>query len=221
MSAARRNGCMNFAGKIIILLCCGAVLLLSGGAQAGEDEWQLGKETPAGSLYHKASGDSSPPWTMIAARFAASPAHVHAVVTDYDHFSAFIPNVYESRVVRDSGSEQWVYHHLRFPGPVADRRYIFVSTDRDSRPADGYYRVEWVLSDEIFPGIDLSPGIRPLAFAGFWEIQAGRDAGWTEARYAVYSDPGGMIPGWLVSAMTDRYAGQVVEAVRARLASEE
>jgi hypothetical protein len=81
--------------------------------------------------------------------------------------------------------------------------------------------VEWVLSDEIFPGVDLSAGVRPQAFAGFWEIQPGRDADSTEARYAVHSDPGGLVPGWLVSTMTDRYAIQVVQAIRARLASEQ
>ena len=212
---------MNSAGKFVIALCCGAVLLLAGTTRAGQDDWQLVRETPAGRLYHKASGDSSPPWTMIAARFAASPARVHAIVTDYDHFSVFIPNVAESRIVRDTGSEQWVYHRLHFPGPIADRRYVFVSTDRDSRPEQGYYRVEWVLSDAVFPDVDLSPGIRPLAFAGFWEIQTGSDAGSTQARYAVHSDPGGMVPRWLVSSMTDRYAGRVVQAIRERLASEQ
>jgi hypothetical protein len=212
---------MNSARKSVVLLLFGTVLSLASGIQGGQDEWQLVKKTRAGHLYHRESSDSSIPWTMIAARFSASPERVHAMVTDYNHFSEFIPNVAESRVVQDAGSEQWVYHHLNFPVPVADRSYIIVSTDRDSRPGDGHYRVEWVLSDEIFPGVDLSAGVRPQAFAGFWEIQPGRDADSTEARYAVHSDPGGLVPGWLVSTMTDRYAIQVVQAIRARLASEQ
>ena len=39
----------------------------------------------------------------------------------------------------------------------------------------------------------------------------------TEAHYAVHSDPGGIVPGWLVTGMTERYIQQVVEAVRHRL----
>ena len=221
MSVERVNGCMNSAGKSGVLLLCGVVWLLAGDIQAGQGEWQLVKETRAGDLYHREMRDSSIPWTMITATFTASPERVHAIVTDYDHFSEFIPNVAESRVVQDTGNEQWVYHHLHFPAPVADRSYVIVSTDRGSRPQDGHYRVEWVLSDEIFPGVDLSAGVRPLAFAGFWELQPGRDAGSTEARYAVHSDPGGLVPGWLVSIMTDRYAVQVVQAIRERLAGEQ
>ena len=220
MSAVRVNGCMNSGRKSAVLLLCGVAWLLAGGIQAAQDEWQLVKETRAGYLYHRESEHSSIPWTMITARFSASPERVHAIVTDYDHFSEFIPNVSESRIVQDKGSEQWVYHHLHFPGPIADRSYVIVSTDRGSRPDEGYYRVEWVLWDDAFPDIDLSAGVRPLAFTGFWEIQPGRDAGSTEARYAVHSDPGGLVPGWLVSTMTDRYAGQVVQAIRERLAGE-
>jgi len=220
MSAVRENGCMNSGRKSGVLLLSGVVWLLAGGIQAAQDEWQLVKETRAGYLYHRESKDSSIPWTMITARFAASPERVHAIVTDYDHFSEFIPNVSESRIVQDTGNEQWVYHHLHFSAPVADRSYVIVSTDRGSRPQDGHYRVEWVLSDRIFPGVDLSAGVQPLAFAGFWELQPGGDAGSTEARYAVHSDPGGLVPGWLVSIMTDRYAGQVVQAIRERLAGD-
>jgi len=218
MSTVRVNGFMISAGKSGSLLLCGIVLLLTGNIQAVEDEWQLVRQTRTGDIYHRKAGDSSIPWTMIAAGFAASPAHLHAIVTDYNHFSEFIPNVYESRVLRETGDVQWVYHHLQFHGPVADRRYVIVSTDRNSRPEEDYYRVEWVLSDEIFPGIDLSAGVRPLAFAGFWEIQPGRAAGSTEARYAVRSDPGGLVPGWLVATMTDRYVVRVVQAIRQRLA---
>lgn len=221
MSTVRVNGFMNSAGKSGCVLLCGIVLLLTGNVQAGEGEWQLAEKAPAGDIYHREAGDSPIPWTMIATGFAASPARVHAMVTDYNHFSEFIPNVYESRVIRDTGSAQWVYHHLHFHGPIADRRYVIVSTDRDSRPEAGYYRVEWVLSDEVFPDPDLSGGVRPLAFTGFWEIQPGGDAGSTEARYAVHSDPGGLVPGWLVTTMTDRYVTRVVQAIRERLANEQ
>jgi hypothetical protein len=153
MSSVRENGCMNSARESAVLLLSGVVLLLTAGIQADEGEWQLVRKTRTGDLYHRETGDSSVPWTMIAARFAAAPARIHAIVMDYNHFSEFIPNVSESRIIRDTGSEQWVYQHLSFPGPVADRRYVFVSTDRDSRPEDGYYRVEWVLSDKSFPAL--------------------------------------------------------------------
>jgi ribosome-associated toxin RatA of RatAB toxin-antitoxin module len=154
---------------------------------------------------------------MIVTTFDVTPDRVHTVVVDYDHFAEFIPNVSESRVVANEGDDQWVYHHLHFSGPIADRVYVIRSTNNDSRVRQPYYRVDWVLDDRSFPDIDLSAGIRPDALSGFWELRAVGNTNTTEARYAVHSDPGGLIPGWLVKKMTDRYLQQVVEAVRHRL----
>jgi len=170
-----------------------------------------------GQIYHRAVTGSSLPEAMIVARFAAPPARVHAVVTDYAHFAEFIPNVTESRVLLQTGGRQWVFHHLHFAGPVADRAYVIESTDAASRPQENYFRVDWTLSSRDFPGIKGNTGIRPRAFSGFWDLrplQGGLD---TEARYAVRSDPGGFVPDWLVVKMTDRYIQQVIAAVAQRL----
>ncbi len=178
--------------------------------------WLAVATTGSGRIYHRDVEGSSLPMVMIATAFEAAPARVHAVVTGYDGFAEFIPNVLESRVLLQEGSHQWVFHHLRFPGPVADRVYVFRSTD--SRPAQqSGYRVEWQLSERRFPDIDAAAGIRPRRFSGFWELQPAAHGTVTEARYAVHSDPGGSIPAWLVARMTDRYVQQVIEAVAERL----
>lgn len=175
--------------------------------------------TSAGRIYHRDLDDSSVPMIMIATTFKAPPARVHAVVTDYDRFAEFIPNVLESRLLTREGSHQWVFHHLHFPGPVADRVYVFMSTDSPWSAQSGY-RVEWHLSERQFRGVDTSGGIRPQRFSGFWELRPAADGAVTEARYAVHSDPGGYIPGWLVARMTDRYVQQVIDAVGERLLGE-
>ena len=212
------NGFLNagkMSGKLMLL---GGMLLLDEAGHAGEDGWALVNTTRSGQIYHRGVGNLSFPWVMIVTVFDAPPARLHAIVTDYNHFSEFIPNVAESRIVEDEAGEQWVYHHLHFPGPVADRVYLISSTDTASRPEENYYRVAWNLTERTFPDIDLTAGISPEVFSGYWELRPGEHTGSTEARYAVYSDPGGFIPGWLVGKMTDRYVQQVVDAIRARLA---
>lgn len=178
--------------------------------------WETVARTSTDQIYHRDVEYSSVPMVMITTTFKADPARVYAVVTDYAHFSEFIPNVSESRLLMRKGSAQWVFHHLHFPGPVSDRVYVFKSTDT-IRPQEHAYRVEWHLADRQFPGIDLSTGIRPQVFSGFWELRPAVEVGLTEARYAVHSDPGGFIPTWLVTKMTDRYVQQVIEAIRKRL----
>jgi ribosome-associated toxin RatA of RatAB toxin-antitoxin module len=180
------------------------------------DHWEPVARTSTEQIYHRDVGYSSVPMVMITTTFKANPARVHAVVTDYAHFSEFIPHVSESRVLMRKGSDQWVFHHLHFPGLVSDRVYVFKSTDT-IRPQEHAYRVEWHLVNRLFSGIDLSVGIRPQVFSGFWELRPAADVGLTEARYAVHSDPGGFIPAWLVTKMTDRYVQQVIGAIHKRL----
>jgi hypothetical protein len=200
------------------------VLLAVLGTPAAEtatpgDTWEPVAETAAGRIYHRAVTDSQVPEAMIITRFAAPPAQVHAVVTDYNRFADFIPHVGESRILRTAGGIQWVYHHLRFPGPVADRAYIIRSSDTHDDAPEDYFHVAWQLSERDFPDVDLSAGLRPERFSGFWELRPLEGTSQTIARYGVHSDPGGWIPAWLVSRMTDRYLQQVVQAVRERLAS--
>lgn len=208
-------------GVLIILLLTSFILpaagLIDTVTESGHASWQAVGDTPRGHLYHRAVAGSSLPEAMIVTRFAATPARVHALVTDYERFAEFIPNVVESRVLLQTGVRQWVFHHLHFAGPVTDRVYVIESSDAASRPQAHYFRVEWSLSERDFPGTKGSAGVRPRSFSGFWELRPLEGGLATEAHYAVHSDPGGFIPGWLVVKMTDRYIQQVIAAVRARL----
>lgn len=175
--------------------------------------WQATDTTAEGRLYHRPMPDSAVPQVLISTHFAAPPAAVYAVVTDYAHFAEFIPGVAESRIVRTAGAAQWIFHRLHFAGPVADRVYVMRSVGRTLDA--GSYRVEWALTAEAVPAGE--HGITPRQFSGFWELRPTDNGTATEARYAVHSDPGGRIPAWLVSRMTDRYVREVVRAVRGRL----
>ena len=209
---------VRYAVLVSVLLLTGP---LQGGVGINEGGWHRVATTTAGQIYRRDITGSPIPWIMIVATFEATPGRVHKIVVDYDHFPEFIPNVLQSRVVASEGRDQWVYHHLTFPGPISDRRYVIRSTDSERRPAQQHYRVDWQLDNRSFPDIGLAAGIWPDAFSGFWELKAVGDSNTTVAHYAVHSEPGGFIPGWLVTGMTERYVQQVVEAVRNRLGAGE
>jgi hypothetical protein len=199
-------------------MVAGLALARPAGADAGVRDvqgWQEVRATPEGRIFHKPMQGSAIPQVLITARFAAPAAAVYGVVTDYAHLAEFIPGVAESRIIRAAGDAQWVFHRLHFGGPVADRVYVMRSVataegvDRDD------YRVEWALAPEPVPAGE--QGSTPRQFSGFWELNSADGGNATEARYAVHSDPGGWIPPWLVTRMTDRYVRDVVRAVRMRL----
>jgi hypothetical protein len=214
-TAIRSVGVDAAAGFLAV--CIFSLLSLAGLAAGRCDDWRQSGHSAAGNLYHRCQQGSPVPWVMIRTHFEAPPARLHTLVTDYDSFEGLIPNVAESRMLEKSGDIQWVYHRLHFSGPITDRTYIIRSTDADSRPQAHYYRVVWELADRKFPGIDTGAGVQPGAFSGFWEIWSADNGLTSEARYAVHSDPGGWVPGWLVAGMTDRYVGQVIAAIGERL----
>lgn len=199
-----------------IFICCGFCLCViplqvpasrAGGTAVRPVEPGMPQHRPvAGSLIDD---------VMIDAGFRCTPQQLYRLVNDYGRFAEFIPGVVESRVLDRDGPVQWVYHHLRFPGPVTDRVYILESTATELD--DSHWEVSWKLSARRFPALVMAPGIRPAQLSGYWEIATGDEPGTTRARYAVHSDPGGRIPAWLVTRMTDRYVLQVVSAVRRRL----
>jgi hypothetical protein len=217
---------INNPGLLVAVVTMAGCLFMSGRAvadkpglapESGYRPWQLVSETRAGRIYHRNVEGSSIPMAMIVTQFESSPAKLHALVTDYDHFEEFIPNVVESRVIRASEGFQWVFHHLHFPGPVADRVYVFRSQKQLRRNREGWFRVTWQLEAGMLAEVDTARGITPESFSGFWDLRPLGDGMAVEARYAVHSDPGGYIPGWLVVKMTDRYLQQVVTAVRDRI----
>ena len=209
----------RFWGMVFIGLCFHPCTTYGETASTGVPGWVSVAVTRAGRIYHRNLDDSPVPMIMIATTFSAKPARVQAMVTDYDRFAEFIPTVFESRVLARQGVHQWVFHHLRFAGPVADRAYVIRSSTGQGS-AEAGYRVDWRLSRRQFPGVDVSAGIEPRRLSGFWELRPAADGTATEARYAVHSDPGGVIPAWLVARMTDRYVQQVIEAVGERLRGE-
>jgi len=203
------------ARQVLPWLCLHAAF-----ASASADDcvqWRQVLETAEGQVFHRCWPDSPVDEVMIRTRFQSAPERLYALVNDYEAFEHFIPDVLDSRVLEKDGTVQWVYHHLRFPGPVADRVYIMKSTSVAATASRRVWRVEWALSDRVFPQVDMTAGVRPDSLSGFWEIGAADDAGMTKARYAVHVDPGGLVPAWLVVRMTDRYVQQVVAALRRQL----
>lgn len=195
-----------------------AVCLIAGTCRAEAAGWQVISQPQQGEIARQAVDGSAYPRIRIRTTFAAPPPELFSLVNDYDGFPDFVPNVRTSRVVHVDGHTQWIFHHLHLPGPVADRVYLLASSDAGSRPEENFYRVEWHLADRVFPDIDLSAGVQPERLNGHWIIEPGPRPGTARAEYAIHSEPGGLLPAWLVTGMSVRYVQQLVDAIRTRLA---
>lgn len=182
-------------------------------------DWAEVRQTPVGVIFHRAGAESARPASMIVARLAAAPEQVHAVVTDYDRFAAFVPGVREGRVLRRDGSTAWVYQRLKL-SPARDRHYV-LRIEHSPGPAGCPYEIRWRLADAAWQQRFAATGdaVRPERVSGFWLLCGERARAATEARYGLQLDPGGWLPAWLIRRRLDAYLAEVIAAVQSRLTS--
>ena len=177
--------------------------------------WHFVMERQGIRVYNRPWPGSPVPEALAYTVVQVSPGRLYDVVTDYDHFTGFIPYVTSSRILRQEGKIRLVHQHLHFPGPLADRYYTMASR-AVSDPRETMRRVEWQLVPESGGSASDEEGIVPSAFSGFWELMPVGNGTTTEAFYSIHFDPGGASPAWLVTLAMNRYLPKVVDAVRAR-----
>lgn len=129
----------------------------------------------------------------------ASPSSVYGVLTDYEHYAEFMPNVDRTTVLE------------RRPDLVRYRVDLVMMR---------FYRYEAVCERNLEPNRRISwddsfgHGQRSL---GSWQLAA-RDGG-TELSYHTKVDPGMPVPGPLVSYMSDRGVPDLIASIRRRVES--
>jgi uncharacterized protein YndB with AHSA1/START domain len=194
-----------------------AWLLCHLGVSVGSEAWHLASDSEGVRIYHPAASDPAVHGIRAEIVFDAAPEQVHRVITDYDHFAEFVPDVTQSSVIRCAGNVRWVHQRLEFPPPVAPREYVLQITDR-LQPAPGVYaRIDWTLDPSPEYGVQRTGAVAPRRFTGFWVLRPVEGGNATAAKYRVQFDAGGVLPQWLVTPMTDRYALSVIEAVGDRI----
>ncbi|KFI22127.1 SRPBCC family protein [Nitrosococcus oceani] len=168
-------------------------------------------------LYRHEIDGSAIPALRAETLFQATPQQIYEIISDYDHFTAFVPQVEKSRILKQAGNTLWVYQRLSFPPPFAARQYVLQSSDQLSRPEKLYFRVNWTLDQEQSRELLGTKDSIPTAFAGFWELRPGQKDHTTATTYAVYLDPGGKLPAWLVDRGTRRLLPALITAIRKKL----
>ena len=79
--------------------------------------------------------------------------------------------------------------------------------------------MEWRLSDNEAYALADASGVDPAVMSGFWDLRPSGGGTKTDATYVVHFDPGGVLPAWLMSLVTDSDLPKVMAAVRDRVRS--
>jgi ribosome-associated toxin RatA of RatAB toxin-antitoxin module len=203
---------------LLLLTACWA--MFSGAAsRAAEDEWSFVRQDQGVEISRRPFDGSSIPALRGHTRFHASIGDVYRVISDYDHFSDFIPMVSESRVLKRDARAIWVYQRLGMPSPITDRHYVIKVTDDLHAAPTGIIDVTWRMDSALSMSLASNGAIVPHAFSGSWHLQELALRGECDALYTIHVDPAGVLPDWLFIRMSERYVVQVMNAVRKRIGS--
>ena len=151
---------------------------------------------------------------LAMAELELSARRLFTAISDYDHYSEFMPYVKKSRVLQQENNKSQVFQELDFPWPIANRHYTIDLTADTTQSDQGHYFVSWSLAQKE-PGLPKGKGV-PLAINdGYWKLcTVGKNKTYVE--YHIHTDPGGILPSWAVNKSNTKAVPDVFGAVEKR-----
>jgi hypothetical protein len=138
-----------------------------------------------------------------SAVFPAPAERIWAVLTDWERYPGFMPNVQETRLRRREGERAWISQHLRVAW------------------TDVRYGVVWNMApDEGLVRFALDPG-EPADIAhteGSWRLAPFEEPDRTLVLYELETDVGRPVPGFIRDTLSRRSLPRVVRGVRDEVA---
>ena len=181
-------------------------------------QWSLVRRAGDIEIDRRAVSGADLPALRGSAHFPAPVSEVLRAISDYDHFTGFIPNVSESRVLDQADAATWVYQRLAFPAPIADRHYIIKVVNDRHAASPGVIDVSWQLDRARSMALANTDALLPDAFSGSWHLEAPAGRSGCDAVYTIHVDPAGVLPNWLFVRVAERYVVEVMNAVHNRVA---
>ena len=145
---------------------------------------------------------------------AATPDEIREVLEDVDSHAQWMPDVRESRLVRETGEQITVYRRSAAPWPVSDRDVVVRSHTEVIQPGVEIHALFEGVADPDVP--ELSGVVRMPHLIGHWKVRAiAPDRSLVE--YQVDADPGGSLPGWLAASASKDNPIRTIVGLRERV----
>lgn len=125
----------------------------------------------------------------------AASARVWEVIKEVNNHPKFMPYMVEARILKEQGDVRWVYQRLS-PPLISDRDYV-VRAETLADASVGVYEQRFeVAAKGVGPGPVKGVVRVPLA-SGRWLLEP-LSPQKTRVIYELLTDPGGMVPSWVV-----------------------
>ena len=152
---------------------------------------------------------------IAVAEMEASPEVVFDVLSDFEHYPEFMPYIEESRVLSRTGENEVITYARVAPPFVSERDYpLKVRLTHGSSGNGGIFKVEWSPSPGSWPEVE--GVVRVRLNEGAWLAEPLDDGRRTRLTYKLLTNPGGLIPDFVIGLSNTIAIPELFEAVRKR-----
>jgi len=154
---------------------------------------------------------------VAVAEVEAPPEVVFNVITDFERYPDFMPYVKESRVLSCMGDSEVITYARVVPPFVSERDYpLKVRMTHGMSSNGGVFKIEWTAIPEAQPEIE--GVVRVKLNEGSWLAEPREGGTRTRLTYTLLTNPGGLIPAFVVNMSNTIAIPKLFEAVKKRSA---
>lgn len=144
------------------------------------------------------------------------PESVFQVVTDFAHYTKFMPYMKECRILKQQDPDSLTCYQLISPPLVSERDYI-IQVKLTRGPANnGIWKSEWTAQPDAQP--ERSDIVRVKLNTGSWTLAPGPPGKGTRVTYTLHTTPGGSIPAFVANKSNTVAIPDLFKAIKERSA---
>jgi uncharacterized protein YndB with AHSA1/START domain len=152
---------------------------------------------------------------LAISELETTPETVFSVLTDVERYAEFMPYVRESRVLSRVNDLDLVTYARIAPPLVSQRDYaLHVRITRGSPLNGGVSKLEWTSVPDA--QAEIEGVVRVKLNQGAWIIEPMNGGKRTRLTYTVLTDPGGLLPPFVINLTSTVSVPELFEAVRKR-----
>lgn len=152
---------------------------------------------------------------IAVAEMETPPEVVFNVLNDFEHYPEFMPYVKESLVLSREGNNEAITYARIAPPFVSERDYALrVRMTRGTHSNGGVFKVEWVAVPDA--QAEVEGVVRVKLNEGSWLVEPLHDGKRTRLSYNLLTNPGGLIPPFIVNMSNTTAIPQLFSAIAKR-----
>ena len=166
------------------------------------------------TVYNRTTPDSDIREVLATTVFTTHSKDIFNTLSDYPQYIEFMPYVEKSTVIKQNENSTILFQLLNFPLPISDRYFVIELTSITDN--NNNHKISWTLASEINDA-PTEDGIALEKDDGYWKLCQIKASNSTYIEYFIHTDPGGIIPTWIVNRANSKAVPDVLRALNKRV----